>query len=124
MKSVAILVFPGVQSLDVSGPLDVFAEANRFLLPASQYRMELIGLTRGAVPCSNGMLLVPQRHYAEVDEAPDLLLVAGGPDLPAAREPDEGLAWLRGPVRAPAVTARSATVSSCWLGQACLPAPS
>ncbi|WOB74471.1 GlxA family transcriptional regulator [Achromobacter xylosoxidans] len=95
MKSVAILVFPGVQSLDVSGPLDVFAEANRFLLPASQYRMELIGLTRGAVPCSNGMLLVPQRHYAEVDEAPDLLLVAGGPDLPAAREPDEGLAWLR-----------------------------
>ncbi|MCZ8440733.1 GlxA family transcriptional regulator [Achromobacter xylosoxidans] len=95
MKSVAILVFSGVQSLDVSGPLDVFAEANRFLLPASQYRMELIGLTRGAVPCSNGMLLVPQRHYAEVDEAPDLLLVAGGPDLPAAREPDEGLAWLR-----------------------------
>jgi transcriptional regulator GlxA family with amidase domain len=95
MKSVAILVFPGVQSLDVSGPLDVFAEANRFLLPASQYRMELIGLTRGAVPCSNGMLLVPQRHYAEVDEAPDLLLVAGGPDLPAAREPDEGLAWMR-----------------------------
>lgn len=95
MKSVAILVFPGVQSLDVSGPLDVFAEANRFLSPASQYRMELIGLTRGAVPCSNGMLLVPQRHYAQVDEAPDLLLVAGGPDLPAAREPDEGLAWLR-----------------------------
>ncbi|MFY4256673.1 GlxA family transcriptional regulator [Achromobacter xylosoxidans] len=95
MKSVAILVFPGVQSLDVSGPLDVFAEANRFLLPASQYRLELIGLTRGAVPCSNGMLLVPQRHYAQVDEAPDLLLVAGGPDLPAAREPDEGLAWLR-----------------------------
>ena len=39
MKSVAILVFPGVQSLDVSGPLDVFAEANRFLLPARQYRM-------------------------------------------------------------------------------------
>jgi transcriptional regulator GlxA family with amidase domain len=69
MKSVAILVFPGVQSLDVSGPLDVFAEANRFLLPARQYRMELIGLTRGAVPCSKG--------------------------LPAARESDEALAWLR-----------------------------
>ncbi len=95
MKSVAILVFPGVQSLDVSGPLDVFAEANRFLLPARQYRMELIGLTRGAVPCSNGMLLTPQRHYADVADAPDLLLAAGGPGLPAARESDEALAWLR-----------------------------
>ncbi|MGB3819873.1 DJ-1/PfpI family protein, partial [Achromobacter pulmonis] len=95
MKSVAILVFPGVQSLDVCGPLDVFAEANRFLLPARQYRMELIGLTRGVVPCSNGMLLTPQRHYAEVADVPDLLLAAGGPGLPAARESDDALAWLR-----------------------------
>ncbi|MGE8679453.1 MAG: AraC family transcriptional regulator, partial [Achromobacter marplatensis] len=55
MKTVAIVVFPGVQSLDVSGPLDVFAEANRFLLPAQHYQLELIGLTRGTVPCSNGM---------------------------------------------------------------------
>jgi putative intracellular protease/amidase len=27
-KAIAILVTPGVQLLDVSGPLDVFAEAN------------------------------------------------------------------------------------------------
>ena len=30
-KTIAIVVFPGVQALDVSGPMDVFAEANRFL---------------------------------------------------------------------------------------------
>jgi len=95
MKSVAIVVFPGVQSLDVSGPLDVFAEANRFLLPAQHYRLELIGLTRGAVPCSNGMLLAPQRHYTDAVDVPDLLLAAGGPGLPDIREPDEALAWLR-----------------------------
>ncbi|WP_454675563.1 GlxA family transcriptional regulator [Achromobacter pestifer] len=95
MKTVAIVVFPGVQALDVSGPLDVFAEANRFLLPAQHYRLELIGLTRGAVPCSNGMALLPQRHYADVTDPPDLLLVAGGPALPGQLEPDDALAWLR-----------------------------
>lgn len=95
MKSVAIVVFPGVQALDVSGPLDVFAEANRFLLPAQQYQLEIIGLTRGAVPCSNGMVIAPHRHYADVADTPDLLLVAGGPALPGQTEPDEALAWLR-----------------------------
>lgn len=95
MKTVAIVVFPGVQSLDVSGPLDVFAEANRFLLPAQHYQLALIGLTRGTVPCSNGMVLAPQRHYADVADPPDLLLVAGGPALPGQREPDDTLAWLR-----------------------------
>jgi putative intracellular protease/amidase len=30
MKTVAIVVFAGVQSLDVTGPMDVFSEANRF----------------------------------------------------------------------------------------------
>lgn len=95
MKTVAIVVFPGVQSLDVSGPMDVFAEANRFLLPAQHYQLELIGLTRGAVPCSNGMALLPQRHYADVADPPDLLLVAGGPALPGQHEPGEALAWLR-----------------------------
>jgi hypothetical protein len=33
MRTVALVAFSGVQSLDVSGPLDVFAKANRFLLP-------------------------------------------------------------------------------------------
>ena len=39
-KTVAILIFPGVQSLDVTGPLDVFCEANRFLPPEEHYRLE------------------------------------------------------------------------------------
>lgn len=33
-KTVAIVVFAGVQSLDVTGPMDVFSEANRFLAPS------------------------------------------------------------------------------------------
>ena len=39
MKRVAMLLFPGVQALDVAGPLDVFAEANAFVAPGSGYQV-------------------------------------------------------------------------------------
>ncbi|MFJ2995354.1 GlxA family transcriptional regulator [Pandoraea sp. NPDC087047] len=81
IRNVALLVFPGVQSLDVSGPLDVFAEANRFLLPGDHYQTEVIGTQHGAIACSNGMTLLPRRHYQDVGGHVDLLLVAGGPSL-------------------------------------------
>jgi len=48
-KTVAIVVFSGVQSLDVTGPMDVFAEANRFLAPQDHYRLEVIGVERGMI---------------------------------------------------------------------------
>ncbi len=65
-KTIAIVVFPGVQALDVSGPMDVFAEANRFLPPEDHYRLEVIGVERGPMACSNGLLqwLEPQRSPA------------------------------------------------------------
>jgi transcriptional regulator GlxA family with amidase domain len=98
MPTVFLLAFPGVQSLDVSGPLDVFAEANRFLLPAAHYRLQVIGAGAEAnnpLACSNGMLLNPHRHFTETQDSADLLLVAGGPVL-VKQAPDDALsAWLR-----------------------------
>jgi transcriptional regulator GlxA family with amidase domain len=94
-KTVALLVFPGVQSLDVSGPMDVFSEANRFLLPEDHYRIEVIGVERGLMPCSNGLLLQAHRHFSEVDDAFDLMLVAGGPALLHEPFSSELHGWLR-----------------------------
>ncbi|KAF1046785.1 MAG: HTH-type transcriptional regulator CdhR [Herbaspirillum frisingense] len=95
MPTVSLLAFPGVQSLDVSGPLDVFAEANRFLLPQQHYRLQVIGAGDGPLICSNGMQLTAHRHFTHSDEACDLLLVAGGPVL-VKQAPDAALgAWLR-----------------------------
>ena len=81
-KTVAIVVFAGVQSLDVTGPMDVFAEANRFLAPEDHYRLEVIGLEKTPMACSNGLILNAHRHFSEALDAYDLLLVAGGPQLP------------------------------------------
>src|SRR5450830_84106 len=82
MPTVALLVFPGVQALDVSGPLDVFAEANRFLPASRHYRLQVIGSTRAAIACSNGMQILPHLHYSDATQPVELLLAGGGPGLP------------------------------------------
>lgn len=95
MPTVAILVFPGVQALDVSGPLDVFAEANRFLPREQHYQLEVLGCVHGPIRCSNGMSIIAQRHYSDAIQAFDLILVAGGPELPHMPRDEALLSWLR-----------------------------
>lgn len=91
----ALVVFDGVQALDVAGPLDVFAEANSFLPPDQRYDVSMVGVRPGNVRCSNGMEITVPYHYSTYPGQCDLLLVAGGPRMPDAR-PEEGfLDWLR-----------------------------
>ncbi|RQR74800.1 GlxA family transcriptional regulator [Burkholderia sp. Bp9015] len=94
MREVALVVFQGVQSLDVFGPLDVFAEANRFLMPSEHYSLKLVGADPGPVRCSNGATIVPDLYYAESSECFVLLLVAGGPSLPRRAKDQAFSRWL------------------------------
>jgi transcriptional regulator GlxA family with amidase domain len=96
---VAIVVFDGVQALDVAGPLDVFAEANTFLQPHQRYEVSLVGAQAGTVTCSNGMQLAVSQGYADRDIQWDLLLVAGGPRLPDAQPSGPILTWLQNQAR-------------------------
>jgi transcriptional regulator GlxA family with amidase domain len=94
MRTVAIAIFPGVQALDVAGPLDVFAEANGFLAAGEAYALTLVGASHEPVRASNGMRLLPDRTFAESSGGYDIALVAGGPSLPDDA-PDQGMtAWL------------------------------
>lgn len=97
MRTVAIAIFPGVQALDVAGPLDVFAEANGFLAAGEAYDLTLVGASREPVRASNGMRLLPDRTFTESDGGHgkyQTALVAGGPSLPHDA-PDQGMtAWL------------------------------
>ncbi|MNR80590.1 HTH-type transcriptional regulator CdhR [compost metagenome] len=97
MPTVAILVFPGVQALDVSGPMDVFSEANRFLAHDQRYELTVIGSAHGLMQCSNGLPISAHHHYSEVaasGQRYDLLLVAGGPELPQQPRDEALLSWL------------------------------
>lgn len=94
MKSVAIVLFPHVQSLDVAGPLDVFAEANRYVPQGEGYRIVTIGAAPYPILASNGMPLGAQYELADAPKKFDILLVPGGPSLPESAEMPHITAWL------------------------------
>ncbi|MDE1146005.1 MAG: GlxA family transcriptional regulator [Azospirillaceae bacterium] len=95
MRSIAIVIFPGVQALDVAGPLDVFAEANGFLPPEDHYGITVLGTEAGPFRASNGMRMVPDRVIDPAADRFDTVLVAGGPGLPAAPIDARLVDWLR-----------------------------
>lgn len=87
MRNVLIVVFDGVQSLDVTGPLEVFAHAGG-------YRVETASLGGGSVRTTSGLRLVPDTDLRDADVSPlDLLLVPGGSG--ARRRDTEIVAWIR-----------------------------
>jgi transcriptional regulator GlxA family with amidase domain len=95
VKTVAVAVFPGVQALDVAGPLDVFAEANVFVSPGAGYAVTLVGAEIQPFRASSGMLMAADTTFDRADTAFDLLLVAGGPSLPTGGCDPRLVAWLR-----------------------------
>ena len=94
MKTIGIIIFESSQSLDIAGPLDVFSEANSFLLPEERYKLITIGIDPGPIRCSNGLRMLADQHWSDVDEPIDTLLVAGGSDLHARDLPLEFYQWL------------------------------
>jgi transcriptional regulator GlxA family with amidase domain len=95
MRTVLIILFDGVQSLDVTGPLEAFAHANA-ADEGPAYDVRTAGLGGVAVRASSGLRMIPDvdlRDLAGPPAAPDLLLVPGGQ---GARHGDpELIAWLR-----------------------------
>jgi transcriptional regulator GlxA family with amidase domain len=84
MRDVLIVLFDGVQSLDVTGPLEVFAHAG--------CRVRTASLGGDLVRSASGLRLLPDQDLRTAGPA-DLLLVPGGP---GARESDQELVgWLR-----------------------------
>jgi transcriptional regulator GlxA family with amidase domain len=94
-RTVAILALPGVQLLDVSGPLDVFAAAN-VQVAAVAYQLQVIGGRPGPIRSSSGVRLMSDFVVGErLPEKLDTLLVAGCPNA-AEVSPDACvLDWLR-----------------------------
>jgi transcriptional regulator GlxA family with amidase domain len=92
---VALIVFEDVQALDVAAPMDVFAEANKFLRDEQRYDVALVGMRAGPLRCANGMDINVAFGYADYVGQPDLILVAGGPRLPDFHPEPGILDWMR-----------------------------
>lgn len=77
VRDVVIVVFDGVKLLDVVGPAEVFAEANRF---GAHYRLRYASVDGRSVTTSIGSTFPVTDAIASVVDA-DTVLVAGGDDL-------------------------------------------
>ncbi len=99
LRTIACLLYPHVMSLDLTGPLQVFASANderlRQGLPAA-YRLLVLGQQAVAMLTSAGFQLVAEQAWSDVDPAHiDTLLIPGGQGDKVQCHNLELLAWLR-----------------------------
>src|SRR4051794_39495444 len=87
-REIGLLVVDGAQLLDVSGPADVFAEAN-VQSCSIEYGIKVVGVAKGPVSTSSGMRLAVDEVLGQADQTRfDTLIVAGAPHL-HSRAPDE-----------------------------------
>jgi transcriptional regulator GlxA family with amidase domain len=76
---IVLLAPPGVQSLDVVGPAEVFWEAARRLGDPEAYTVQLIGTKPGPICGTGSLRFVADGTIDDPDEPIDTLLVAGDP---------------------------------------------
>ncbi|MCL6735745.1 GlxA family transcriptional regulator [Streptomyces neyagawaensis] len=90
MRTVLVVLFDGVQSLDVTGPLEVF-QGGELHVPGS-YRIRTASLEGAPVRTSSGLTVVPDQALT-ASATPHTLLVPGGQ---GTRNPaPDVVAWLR-----------------------------
>jgi len=92
-KRIAILGFPGAQSLDFVGPLEVFAVAER--LSPGRYEPLVVAPSREPFVTSSGLAVTPTRVIKSVKPL-DTLIVAGGLGVHAAGRDEQLLSAVAG----------------------------
>jgi len=97
-RRVAIVAFPGVQSLDMTGPLEVFDAATRLIEATGRsergYRVEIVSRDGLALESSSGLTLTPHACIGERRGELDTLIVPGGSGSREAAGDRELVGWI------------------------------
>ncbi len=99
-RRIALLAYPDVQILDVTGPLEVFARTTRWLndnrrMATPAYTVEILGLKPGPFRASSGLRLHADHGFRDAGGGIDTLLVAGGVGAARHQADPDILRWLR-----------------------------
>lgn len=76
-RAVALIGYDGVQSLDLTGPLEVFTMANRFA-GARAYEVRVASPAGGEILTNAGLRIAGTQRLADLPDELDTVLVAGG----------------------------------------------
>jgi len=79
---IVIVGFPSAQILDITGPLEVFSTASRFL-PIPRYATQLVSTDGGPVASTSGLEFMTEPIEGVLGEV-DTLVVSGGRDMDEA----------------------------------------
>jgi transcriptional regulator GlxA family with amidase domain len=93
MHRVVVLAFEGVQSLDVTGPVEAFSIATRYF--GGEYAIELVTPDGAPARASSGLSLNADRAAADVRGPIGTLVVAGGEGALRTAEDEPTRAWVR-----------------------------
>ena len=98
-RQVAILLFGGVQSLDVTGPLEVFAGAHRYAQASGRgergYEVRTFSFDGAPLQTSSGLTLTPDGSLSDARGEIDTLIVPGGLGSRQAAADEPVLEWIR-----------------------------
>jgi transcriptional regulator GlxA family with amidase domain len=95
-RRVVLVVFPDLQLLDLAGPLEVFAMADRFSdSEVSEYATEVVSRDGGVIRASNGLEIGANRAIGACRGPIDTLVVVGGRGVAQAIVDDRLVAWIR-----------------------------
>jgi transcriptional regulator GlxA family with amidase domain len=95
-RRVVLVVFPDLQLLDLAGPLEVFAMADRFSdSEVNEYATEVVSPDGGVIRASNGLEIGANRAIGACRGPIDTLVVVGGRGVAQAIVDDRLVAWIR-----------------------------
>jgi transcriptional regulator GlxA family with amidase domain len=92
--TVAVLLFPRFQLLDLGGPCDAFGEVKVLSHGECHYEILTIGTTRGPIRSSSGITIDPDRTIFDPCPDFDTVLVPGGLGVFDVLEDSTVLDWL------------------------------
>jgi transcriptional regulator GlxA family with amidase domain len=91
-RAITFLVFPDFQILDLTGPLEVFSQAER--IRRGSYTLRTVALEAGAVTASCGLAVTADAAPAQgADVRADTLVVVGGRGARTAASDSRYTAW-------------------------------
>ena len=93
VRRIAILAFEGAQTLDVTGPFEVFSTANR-VAGGDAFSIEIVAPGAGALRTGSGLAILPDRATSAVRGPLDTLVVAGGRGVLRAIEDAALVRWV------------------------------
>src|SRR6266566_454603 len=97
-REVVFVLYEGVQSLDVTGPLEVFSGAERILVARAGrsrgYRLRTLSRDGEKLSSSSGLTIVPDGSLRDAPAAIDTLIIPGGAGSRDACEDSELVAWI------------------------------